>query len=268
MKIKNLNNDEYILTDFFDYIKNEKDESFDLVIADPPYFKIKGDFDFKFKDVKEYLDFCRKWLLECKRVLKPNGTLILWGSVGEKQITFARLAIMIEDENIFYRRNWVTQANTRGIGTKTNYMSAREDFLFLVKDEKSFTFNVAYKEEKSLRKDLGKNGKPRKNEFKRVSNVWSDIAEASQSAVERSSHPTIKALKICDRLIETHSNEGDRILIPFGGSGSEFISAVRLNRNVIATEIDKKYFEDAKNKIIKFLNERFDLENNKKINID
>lgn len=79
MKIKNLNNDEYILTDFFDYIKNEKKESFDLVIADPPYFKIKGDFDFKFKDVKEYLDFCRKWLLECKRVLKPNGTLILWG---------------------------------------------------------------------------------------------------------------------------------------------------------------------------------------------
>lgn len=268
MKIKNIKNDLYILEDFFEYISKEKDESFDLVIADPPYYKIKGDFDFKFKDVKEYLDFCRKWLLECKRVLKPNGSLILWGSVGEKQITFARLAIMIEDENIFYRRNWITQANSRGIGTKTNYMSAREDFLFLVKDEKSFTFNIPYKEEKSLRKDLGKNGKPRKNEFKRVSNVWSDITEASQSSIERSSHPTIKAIKLCDRLIETHSNEGDRILIPFGGSGSEFISAINLKRSAVATELDEKYFNDAADKIVRILNDKFNVEEDSKVFIE
>jgi site-specific DNA-methyltransferase (adenine-specific) len=265
MEIKNNKNDSYILADFLDYIKKEPEESFDLVIADPPYFKVKGDFDFIWKTHKEYLDFCREWLLECKRVLKPNGSLILWGSVGEKQITFARLAIMIEDENIFYRRNWITQGNKRGIGAKTNYMSAREDFLFLVKDQKNFTFNIPYKEEASTRKDLGKNGKPRKNKFKRVSNVWSDITEASQSSLERSNHPTIKAIKLCDRLIQAHSNEGDKILIPFGGSGSEFISAINNNRSAVATELDPKYFNDAKDKIIKFVNNIYHLEDNKKI---
>ncbi len=265
MEFKNTLNDKYILSDFLEYIKKQKDNSFDLVIADPPYFQIKGDFDFKWKTPQEYLEFCRKWILECKRVLKPNGTMIIWGGVGEKPLTFARLAIMIEDEDLMIRKNWITQSNTRGYGTKRNYMSAREDFLFLIKNEKDYTFNIPYKQEASKRKDLGANGKPRKNKFKRVSNVWSDITEASQSSLERSNHPTIKAIKLCDRIIQTHSNEGDKVLIPFGGSGSEFISAVNNNRRVVATELDEKYFVDAKQKINKFFNEIYKLEDDKKI---
>lgn len=265
MEFKNKLEDKYILSDFMEYVKTQKDKSFDLVIADPPYFQIKGDFDFKWKNNKEYLKFCREWILECKRVLKDNGSMIIWGGLGEKPLTFARLAIMIEDENILFRKNWITQANTRGYGTKKNYMSAREDFLFLVKNEKEYTFNIPYKNEESKRKDLGANGKPRKNEFKRVTNVWSDIAEASQSSLERSIHPTIKAIKLCDRIIKTHSNEGDKILIPFGGSGSEFISAINNNRFVEATELDEKYFFDAKEKVIKFINEIYNLEDPKRI---
>lgn len=265
MILENENGDQFIKKDFFDFISKEKDNTYDLVIADPPYFRIKGDFDFGFKDLADYMEFSKKWLLECKRVLKDTGTLILWGGVGEKPLTFARLAIMIEDENIFYRKNWVTQSNTRGIGVKTNYMSAREDFLFLVKDKNNHTFNIPYKSEESKRKDLGANGKARKNKFKRISNVWSDITEASQSSLERSSHPTIKAIKLCDRLIKTHSNEGDKLLIPFGGSGSEFISAIKLKRKVIATEREEKYFIDAEQKIKKFVNERLVLEEKYKI---
>jgi len=226
--------------DVLGYFKTLNNESIDLIIADPPYFQVYGKFDFVFKSEKEYVEWCRKWLLECRRVLKDNGTLILYGSLGKRQITFARLAIMIEDEEMFIRQNWITQRNTRGIGTKTNYMSAREDILFLTKT-KDYTFNIPYLEEKSERKDLGSNGKPRKNKFKRVSNVWHDIAEASQSSIERCEHPTVKAQKLCDRIIQTHSNENDTILIPFLGSGSEMISAIKNNRKAIGCEIDEKY---------------------------
>lgn len=226
-----------------------QDESVDLVIADPPYFGVKGSFDFDmFKDVQEYIEWSRAWLLECKRVLKKNGTLILWGGVGEFQINIARLAIMIEDEKIFIRKNWVTQRNTRGYGTQRNYMSAREDFLFLVKG-KEYTFNVPYTEEKSNRKDLGANGKARKNTFKRVSNVFIDIAEASQSSKERCAHPTVKAQKLCDRIINTHSNESDFVFIPFVGSGSEIVSAIRNNRAFFGSEISAEYVKLAKERI-------------------
>ena len=227
-------------------------ESVDLIIADPPYFQVYGDFDFGvFKNHKEYLEWSKKWLLEAKRILKPDGTLMLWGSVGKREITFARLVIMIEDEKLFLRQNWITQRNTRGIGAKTNYMSAREDLLFLTKSD-NYTFNIPYTKEKSTRKDLGANGKPRKNNFKRVSNVWVDITEASQSSVERCEHPTVKAQALCDRIIQTHSNSGDLVLIPFAGSGSEIISAIKNKRNFIACEKDKNYIKLIKNRVKTF----------------
>ena len=230
-----------------------KEGSVDLIIADPPYFEICGDFDFGvFKNVKEYLEWSKVWLKEAKRVLKCNGTLILWGGVGHKPLTFARLAVMIEDEKLFNIKNWVTQRNTRGIGTKTNYMSAREDFLFLTKSE-NYTFNIPYTDEKSTRKDLGANGKPRTNTHKRVSNVWCDIAEASQSSIERCFHPTVKAQKLCDRIIQTHSNKNGLVFVPFAGSGSEIISAIRNNRQVIGCELNEDYYKQAIERIDNFI---------------
>ena len=133
MKYWKWNEYEIAKCDVLDYLKTLNNESIDLIIADPPYFQVYGKFDFTFKSEKEYIEWCKKWLLECKRVLKDTGTLILYGSLGKRQITFARLAVMIEDEEMFLRQNWITQRNTRGIGTKTNYMSAREDILFLTK---------------------------------------------------------------------------------------------------------------------------------------
>ncbi len=248
------NNNRIEYSDVLLYLKKIESNSIDLIIADPPYFEIYGDFDFNiFKSEKEYLDWCNLWLSECKRILKNEGTIILWGSVGKKSITFVKLAIMIEENNIFIRQNWITQRNTRGIGSTKNYMSYREEFLFLTKSN-NYTFNIPYMEEKSNRKDLGNNGKERKNLYKRVSNVWYDIAEASQSSIERCEHPTIKAQKICDRIIKTHSNENDKILIPFIGSGSEIISAIKNNRIVCGCENNKNYIHLSINRIKKFLN--------------
>lgn len=254
LKVDSIKNYLFYNEEVVTFMKNHlKSNSVDLIIADPPYFEICGEFDFgKFKDVNEYIAWSKIWLFEAKRVLKDSGTLILWGGVGHKPLTFARLAIMIEDEKLFNIKNWITQRNTRGIGAKTNYMSAREDFLFLTKSE-NYTFNIPYTDEKSTRKDLGANGKPRTNTHKRVSNVWCDITEASQSSIERCFHPTVKAQKLCDRLITTHSNENDLVFIPFVGSGSEIISAVKNNRRVIGCEIDKDYYIQATNRIDSFI---------------
>lgn len=227
--------------DCLEYMQSLENETVDLIIADPPYFQVKGEFDFIWKNEKEYLDWILKCLIEFKRILKPNGTLMLWGGLGKSKLTLCKIAIMIEENSLFHLQNWITQRNTRGIGTKTNYISAREELLFLTKSEKQYTFNIPYTEEKNTRKDLGANGKPRKNKFKRVTNVWNDIAEASQSSIERCEHPTVKAQKLCNRIIQTHSNENDLVYIPFAGSGSEIISCINNNRNYIATELNSQY---------------------------
>ena len=231
-------------------MKTLPDNCIDLIIADPPYYKICGEFDFIWKTQKEYLEWCKQWILECKRILKSTGSFYLWGAIGYNNgYSLFKLADWIENNKLFMVINWITQRNTRGRGAKKGYMTAREELIYMVKS-KDYILNTVYTEEKSNRKDLGADGKPRKNKFKRCTDVWIDIAEASQSSKERfklkdgTSFPTVKAQKLCDRIINASSNENDLVYIPFAGSGSEIVSCINNNRNYITTEINKEYIDD------------------------
>jgi len=65
------------------------DKSVQLIIADPPYFETKGDFDFVWKSFNDYLIDVEKWAIECKRLLAENGTLYWFG--GSKKIAYTQL---------------------------------------------------------------------------------------------------------------------------------------------------------------------------------
>jgi len=55
------------------------DKCAQLIIADPPYFEVKGKFDFVWANMGEYLADVERWAKECKRLLADNGTLFWWG---------------------------------------------------------------------------------------------------------------------------------------------------------------------------------------------
>ena len=236
--------------DCLEFMRRLPSEYIDLIIADPPYFKICGEFDFIWNNVNEYIEWCKEWILECNRILKSTGSFYLWGAIGYNNgYPLPKLADWMESKNIFKVVNWITQRNSRGRGSKKGYMSAREELIFAVKSN-NYIWNTAYTEEKSNRKDMGFDGKPRKNEYKRCSDVWIDIAEASQSSNERfklnngDTFPTVKAQKLCNRIINASSNEGDLVYIPFAGSGSEIESCIKNNRNWVATEINSQYIDE------------------------
>lgn len=65
------------------------DKCANLIIADPPYFEVKGDFDFVWKSFEEYLIDVEKWAVECKRLLADNGTLFWYGHA--KKIAYAQI---------------------------------------------------------------------------------------------------------------------------------------------------------------------------------
>lgn len=63
-----------------DFLQNElPDKCADLIIADPPYFEVKGEFDFIWDSFESYLQDVEKWANECKRILKDNGSLFWYG---------------------------------------------------------------------------------------------------------------------------------------------------------------------------------------------
>lgn len=76
------------------------DKCANLIIADPPYFEVKGEFDFIWKDFKAYLEDVHKWAVECKRLLADNGTLFWYGD--RKNIAYAQVII---DEHLEFQNH-------------------------------------------------------------------------------------------------------------------------------------------------------------------
>lgn len=73
-----------------DFLDNDlPDKCANLIIADPPYYKVKGDFDFIWKTFEDYLKDVEKWCLECKRVLADNGTILWYGDA--KNIAYTQI---------------------------------------------------------------------------------------------------------------------------------------------------------------------------------
>lgn len=82
MKINKLYNCDFLLN-------NLPDGCADLIIADPPYFQVKGEFDFIWPSFQDYLEDVKKWAAECDRLLADNGTLLWYGD--DKRIAYAQI---------------------------------------------------------------------------------------------------------------------------------------------------------------------------------
>lgn len=75
-----------------DFLANDlPDKCADLIIADPPYFEVKGEFDFIWANREAYLADVERWAKECKRLLADNGTLFWWGHA--KKIAYNQIIL-------------------------------------------------------------------------------------------------------------------------------------------------------------------------------
>ena len=70
-------------------------DSAQIIIADPPY-NIGKDFgnDSDKQPMDEYLLWCEQWIKECIRVLKPNGTMFIYGLVKYLLLFFLKFPIL------------------------------------------------------------------------------------------------------------------------------------------------------------------------------
>lgn len=86
-----------------DWMNNTlEDKSVELIIADPPYFEVKGDFDFAWESFDDYLKDVERWAIECKRILADNGTLFWYGDrkkIAHSQVILDKYFVL---ENSIY----------------------------------------------------------------------------------------------------------------------------------------------------------------------
>lgn len=63
-------------------------------------------------------------------------------------------------------------------------------------------------------------------------------------------HPTCKPVEILQNFIVNSSNDNDVVLDPFMGSGSTGVACINTHRNFIGIEINAKFYETAKTRLI------------------
>ncbi len=116
-----------------------QDHSVDLAFADPP-FNIGYEYDV-YQDRRssvEYLDWCRLWLTEICRVLKPNGTF--WLAIGDEFA--AELKVLMQQELQLICRSWVVWYYTFGVNCTNKFSRSHAHLFHMVRNGDDFTFNV------------------------------------------------------------------------------------------------------------------------------
>lgn len=243
-------------------MKKMKNESVDIVICDPPY-NIGKDFgnDSDKQKMDVYLLWCDSWISECVRILKPNGTLYIYG--------FSEILAFIRTR-ITCNVRWLVWHYTNKVTPSLNFWQRTHESILCCYKEKPI-FNRDDVREPYTGPFLKNAGKVRKATIGRFSDGKKDtIYTAHEGGAlprdvikvpalaggagkkERVDHPTQKPLNLCDTLIKASINKSTEtiLVVPFAGSGSECVSAKNNNVHFIAFELNEDYIRIANERLV------------------
>lgn len=244
-KVYENNMHKIIQGDALEELKKIKDESIDLIFADPPYNigKNFNGYKDKWSSKELYLDWCYSWLDLCIQKLKPNGSFYVMTST---QFMPYFDIFLSEKLSILSRIIW--NYDSSGVQAKKHYGSMYEPILFCVKDPNNYTFNseniLVEAKTGSKRKliDYRKNPPQPYNTKKIPGNVW-NFSRVRYRMEEYENHPTQKPVALIERIIRASSNSGDTVLDPFSGTFTTSYTAKKLNRHSIGIELHEDYIE-------------------------
>lgn len=128
------------------------EESIDLIIADPPYFKVIGEkWDYLWRTEEDYLEWSEKWIAEAARVLRMGGSFYLFGYFR----MLSRLLPILEKYGFELRQQIVLNKGMQAVSGRAtkNYRmfpNVTESILFLCKDPKPFAKSFLKQRQKEL----------------------------------------------------------------------------------------------------------------------
>ena len=254
-----MNNIELWCGDCLELMKNIPDNSIDLTVTSPPYDNLRtyngniSQWNFeKFQEIAK----------ELYRVT-ANGGVVVWvvgdatvkgsetGTSFKQALWFKECGFNLHDTMI-----WVKDGGG-AVGSNKCYTQNFE-YMFVFSKGTPKTINLIY-DKPNLSFGVDKSGvgrrkidgtkkiekrKPAK-EFSRRNNWWYIPPQKGKE------HPAVFPEQLANDHIISWSNEGNTVFDPFMGSGTTGKMAVLNNRKFIGIELDNTYFEIAKERINK-----------------
>jgi len=111
--------------DVLDGLNKIEEHIFDVVIVDPPYNIGIDEWD----KIKDYKEFCRKWITEVVRVIKPNKAIWIFGN--QHSIHIIR-DILDGNKDIRFRSQIIWNKGV-GIPSSNNFSNLYEQILYYIK---------------------------------------------------------------------------------------------------------------------------------------
>jgi site-specific DNA-methyltransferase (adenine-specific) len=218
----------------------------DLIFADPPYNigKNFGNNKDAWESRQGYVTWCRTWIDECFRILKPEGTLYFMSAT--QYMPYLDVYVS-EKYHVLARIVWAYDSS--GVQSKKIFGSLYEPILMVNKSPQApYTFNyhdiLIETKTGAKRKlvDYRKSPPQPYNSRKIPGNVW-EYSRVRYKMKEYENHPTQKPEALLERIIRVSSNPGDVILDPFAGSFTAPAVAVRLNRRAIGIDCNEDFYK-------------------------
>jgi site-specific DNA-methyltransferase (adenine-specific) len=225
------------------------DNYVDMIFADPPYMLSndgfscqngrmvsvnKGKWD-KSKGFDEDLKFHETWISECRRILKPQGSIWISGtyhSIYQCGFLLQKLDFHLLNDVAWFKPNAAPNLSCRF------FTASHETLLWARKDKKAkHTFNYEAMKDGRFPED------PMKKPETQMRSVWS-IPTTPQTEKEFGKHPTQKPLALLKRIVLASTNPNDIIFDPFNGGGTTGIAATLVGqRKYIGCELNQEYID-------------------------
>jgi len=246
-----------------------KDSNFrlDLTITSPPY-NIGKEYESNMS-IEDYIKWSENWIQSVYDITKDHGSF--WLNVGYLKVDNIGKAIPITyllwNKIQFYLMQEIVWKYGAGVSAKKFFAPRNEKFMFYIKNEKNYVFNLDAVRDKDVKyPNQKKNGKLRCNPLgKNPTDVWDFPKVTSgknRSSKERTAHPAQFPLNVIDRIVKVSSNELNIVFDPFSGSGTTGIASHGNYRIYIGTEIDKNYCDLSIERFENYLKEKNKLNNN------
>ena len=266
-----------ILGDAVQELKKLPDESCDVIVIDPPY-NIGKDFgnNIDKREIGEYVAWCKSWINESIRILKPNGTMFIYG--------FSEILAYLSVE-ISIQKRWLIWHYTNKNVAPLNFWQRSHEAIICAWKNKPIFNRDEVREPYTEGFLNGAAGKVRKGTLGRFSGKGVDTVYNAHEGgalprdvikipalaggagmVERwflcktcdgvyeprqlknhegheiMKHPTQKPYELCKKLIKSAMPKKNGIvLVPFVGTGSECAAAKELGQSYIGFEINPDY---------------------------
>jgi len=258
---KTIGNGEIRLGDALNVLPSLPSNHFQMIVADPPYFQVllEEHWDNTWQSSDEYLNWTLEWVRQCKRVLKQDGLLYIFGQLGKREHVWLHTCSMLAKEMQFH--DMIIWDRAIGYNERYDSFTPQYEMVLILRHEANTkpyfdkdAVRLSYDEDKIqsyLRDKRYKDKEARERHLRKgkyATNILR-IPSLKGSSKEKIGHPSQKPIALINQLISASTKKGDCVLDPFLGSGTTAASAQTLGRRWFGIESNVEYVDIAHKRI-------------------